>query len=141
MVVERGERPADDRELCDGRENFIDAAHAGRVPGGDDDRRRVRMLELLLDRLRFSQQITQFHGVLLSECVHELLVGIAADGEILELVERSTGRGERDDVTRLCGGSCKLVKHKKYDVHGIQFHPESVLTPNGKTIIANFLNA
>lgn len=63
------------------------------LPGGDDDRRRVRMLELLLDRLRFSQQIAQFHGVLLSECVHELFVGVAADGKILELVECGTGRG------------------------------------------------
>jgi anthranilate synthase component 2 len=33
------------------------------------------------------------------------------------------------------------LKHKEYDIHGIQFHPESVLTPDGKTMIANFLNA
>ena len=32
------------------------------------------------------------------------------------------------------------IKHKEYDVHGIQFHPESILTPQGKTIIQNFLN-
>jgi anthranilate synthase component 2 len=31
------------------------------------------------------------------------------------------------------------LKHKTFDVHGIQFHPESVLTPDGKTIIENFL--
>ncbi|MCD7899309.1 MAG: aminodeoxychorismate/anthranilate synthase component II [Bacteroides sp.] len=31
------------------------------------------------------------------------------------------------------------IRHQKYDVHGIQFHPESILTPQGKTIIANFL--
>ena len=33
------------------------------------------------------------------------------------------------------------LKHKEYDIHGIQFHPESVLTPDGKAMIANFLNA
>lgn len=33
------------------------------------------------------------------------------------------------------------IKHKKYDVHGIQFHPESILTPQGRTLIENFLNA
>ena len=33
------------------------------------------------------------------------------------------------------------LRHKKYDVKGIQFHPESVLTPNGKTIIENWLKA
>ena len=31
------------------------------------------------------------------------------------------------------------LKHKTFDVHGIQFHPESVLTPDGKTILKNFL--
>ena len=32
------------------------------------------------------------------------------------------------------------LRHRKYEVHGIQFHPESVLTPEGKTIIKNFLD-
>lgn len=32
------------------------------------------------------------------------------------------------------------ISHKQFDVHGIQFHPESILTPQGKTIIDNFLN-
>ena len=31
------------------------------------------------------------------------------------------------------------LKHKNYDIHGIQFHPESVLTPQGKTIVKNFI--
>lgn len=31
------------------------------------------------------------------------------------------------------------VKHKDYEVYGVQFHPESILTPNGKTILENFL--
>ena len=37
-------------------------------------------------------------------------------------------------------GQVMALKHKTLDVHGIQFHPESVLTPDGKQIIANFLN-
>lgn len=32
------------------------------------------------------------------------------------------------------------IRHKRFDLHGIQFHPESILTPQGKTIISNFLN-
>lgn len=31
------------------------------------------------------------------------------------------------------------VKHRKYSVYGVQFHPESVLTPQGKSILQNWL--
>lgn len=37
-------------------------------------------------------------------------------------------------------GQIMALHHRTFDVHGIQFHPESVLTPQGKTIIQNFLN-
>lgn len=37
-------------------------------------------------------------------------------------------------------GQIMALRHKTYDIHGIQFHPESVLTPDGKTIISNFLS-
>ena len=33
------------------------------------------------------------------------------------------------------------LRHKKYDVKGVQFHPESILTEHGETIIKNWLNA
>lgn len=36
-------------------------------------------------------------------------------------------------------GQVMAVKHKDYDVYGIQFHPESILTESGKTIFENFL--
>ena len=31
------------------------------------------------------------------------------------------------------------VRHSQYDVRGVQFHPESVLTPMGEKIIANWI--
>ena len=37
-------------------------------------------------------------------------------------------------------GQIMALKHKTYDVRGVQFHPESIMTPNGKQIIQNFLN-
>lgn len=31
------------------------------------------------------------------------------------------------------------VKHKNYDIYGLQFHPESIMTPDGITMLKNFL--
>ena len=36
-------------------------------------------------------------------------------------------------------GRVMALRHKKFDVRGVQFHPESVLTPHGKTMISNWL--
>lgn len=36
-------------------------------------------------------------------------------------------------------GVVMAVEHKKYPIYGLQFHPESIMTPFGKKIIENFL--
>ncbi len=36
-------------------------------------------------------------------------------------------------------GDVMAVQHKEYPVYGLQFHPESILTPNGKDMIRNFM--
>ena len=37
-------------------------------------------------------------------------------------------------------GQVMALRHREYPIYGIQFHPESVLTPDGKLIIKNFIN-
>ncbi|MBQ6105293.1 MAG: aminodeoxychorismate/anthranilate synthase component II [Lachnospiraceae bacterium] len=36
-------------------------------------------------------------------------------------------------------GEVMAVKHRDYPIYGVQFHPESILTPHGKQILRNFL--
>ncbi|MDP4206365.1 MAG: aminodeoxychorismate/anthranilate synthase component II [Bacteroidota bacterium] len=38
-------------------------------------------------------------------------------------------------------GKVMAIRHRDYDVSAVQFHPESVLTPVGKQILANWLNS
>ena len=44
------------------------------------------------------------------------------------------------EVTALSAeGYIMALRHRQYPIHGIQFHPESVLTPQGKQMISNWL--
>lgn len=47
---------------------------------------------------------------------------------------------EEIEVTGVCDeGYIMSLRHKEYDIRGIQYHPESILTPSGKSIIKNWL--
>lgn len=37
-------------------------------------------------------------------------------------------------------GEVMAVQHKKYPVYGMQFHPESIMTPDGKQMLENFIH-
>lgn len=43
------------------------------------------------------------------------------------------------EQTAWCGDLIMGVRHRDFPVHGVQFHPESILTEGGKQLLANFL--
>lgn len=47
--------------------------------------------------------------------------------------------GELEVTARDENGLIMALQHRKFDTQGVQFHPESVLTPNGETILRNWL--
>ncbi len=77
---------------------------------------------------------TIFRGIpspLTANRYHSLIVeekGLPAELEI-------TATSTESDGSRVIMG----LRHRKFPVEGVQFHPESVLTPQGKQIIENFL--
>jgi len=56
------------------------------------------------------------------------------------LVVKEKSLPEETEVSaRTSGGEIMGIRHKIYSLEGIQFHPESILTPMGKEIIKNWL--
>jgi anthranilate synthase/aminodeoxychorismate synthase-like glutamine amidotransferase len=64
---------------------------------------------------------------------HSLIV--AEDGLPSDL-EVSAWTSDQDGTRVIMG-----LRHKKFPVEGVQFHPESVLTDEGKKLVANFLRS
>jgi anthranilate synthase/aminodeoxychorismate synthase-like glutamine amidotransferase len=66
---------------------------------------------------------TRYHSLIVSE------KNLPADLEV------SAWTSDKDGTRVMMG-----LRHKKFPVEGVQFHPESVLTDEGKKLIRNFLN-
>ena len=57
------------------------------------------------------------------------------------IVDEKTFPDELEVTARDDNGFIMALQHKTFDVQGVQFHPESVLTPDGETILRNWLKA
>lgn len=87
-----------------------------------------------------------FHGVATPCAVNtenRLFKGLPAEievGRYHSWVVKEEGFPEDLEITaRDHNDFIMALQHKKYDVKGVQFHPESVLTPDGEVIIRNWL--
>ena len=55
------------------------------------------------------------------------------------IVRRESLPGCLEITAETAEGEIMGLRHREFPIHGVQFHPESVLTENGKQLLANFL--
>lgn len=91
---------------------------------------------------------TVYHGVatdcrLSEEC--ELFEGLPANISVGRyhswIVSREDFPVELEVTAEDSNGQIMALQHRKFDVRGVQFHPESVLTPDGEKIVRNWFRS
>jgi anthranilate synthase component 2 len=94
---------------------------------------------------------TVYHGVstpvkiVKHEAKHDLFEGLPDEFEVGRyhswIINEKNFPKDLDITARDENGYIMALQHKTYDVQGVQFHPESVLTPDGETILRNWLKS
>ena len=62
-------------------------------------------------------------------------------GRYHSLIVDPAGLPDALEVSARAGDVIMGLRHSELPIEGVQFHPESVLTPDGKQILRNFLSA
>lgn len=109
--------------VCLGHQAICEAfggkiVHAVRLMHGKKSRISVEPSDALFRGLAAEIEVARYHS----------LVG---EAQSLPQCLRVTARDENGEIM--------AVRHEAYPVFGVQFHPESILTPQGDTIMRNFL--
>lgn len=71
---------------------------------------------------------------------HDLPIPFAANRYHSLIVERATLPSALEITAETADGLIMGLHHRTYPVEGVQFHPESIMTPVGKNILRNFLD-
>ena len=83
-----------------------------------------------------SQVTFDTDSLLFRDCPKQALVAryhsLAADPETMPTCLQITARTADNEVM--------AVQHKEYPIYGVQFHPESIMTPDGKQMLQNFIS-
>ena len=74
----------------------------------------------------------------------KLFAGLGDSFQAARYHSLAAARDELPNVLRITAeaedGEIMAVEHKEYPIYGVQFHPESVMTPEGKVMIENFMD-
>lgn len=110
--------------VCLGHQAIVEAfggeiIRAPRVMHGKSDMITISLEDKLFSNLSEKENVGRYHSL---------------------VADRETLPKSLQIIAESSDGCVMGVHHVKFPIYGIQFHPESILTPNGKKIIQNFLN-
>ena len=110
--------------VCLGHQGICEAfggsiVHAKRLMHGKQSQIQIKEGSRLFQGLPSVIEAARYHSLVVSE---------SDLPEDLQVVARDCEQGE-----------VMAVEHRDYPVYGLQFHPESILTPEGRRILENFI--
>ena len=101
------------------------------------------LCEVFNGKITYAKKLTYGKSSLIKTVDDKLFKGIIQPFSVARyhslVVAKETIASELKILAISDDGEIMAVKHRDYPVYGLQFHPESILTSDGKKIIENFL--